>query len=59
VTTEVGKADRRATGRSQHADLFHATGLLVVRLAGREIAAMTRFDNSVVDRFGLPRTLAT
>ncbi len=40
-----------------HADLFHATGLLVVTLAGQQIAAMTRFDNSVVDQFGLPRTL--
>ncbi len=42
-----------------HADLFHATGLLVLSLAGRQIAAMTRFDNSVVDRFGLPRTLSS
>ena len=40
-----------------HGDLFHASGLLVVTVAGDRIAAMTRFDNSVLDRFGLPRTL--
>ena len=40
-----------------HSDLFHASGLLVVTLAGDRISAMTRFDNSVLDGFGLPRTL--
>jgi RNA polymerase sigma-70 factor (ECF subfamily) len=35
----------------------HAAGLLVLTLAGDRISAMTRFDNSVLPRFGLPRTL--
>ena len=37
--------------------VFHATGLLVLTLAGDRICAMTRFDNSVLVPFGLPRTL--
>ena len=32
-------------------------GMLVVTLAGDRIRAMTRFDNSVIARFGLPRRL--
>jgi len=35
----------------------HAVGLLVVTITGDRISAMTRFDNSGVGRFGLPRTL--
>jgi RNA polymerase sigma-70 factor (ECF subfamily) len=38
--------------------ILHANGLLVLTLAGSRITAMTRFDNSVLPRFGLPRTLA-
>ena len=34
-----------------------AAGLLVLTLAGDRISALTRFDNSVLPRFGLPRTL--
>jgi RNA polymerase sigma-70 factor (TIGR02960 family) len=37
--------------------VFHANGMLVVTLAGDRIRAMTRFDNSVIARFGLPRQL--
>ena len=37
------------------APLLHANGLLVLTLAGDRIAAMTRFDNTVLPRFGLPR----
>jgi RNA polymerase sigma-70 factor (ECF subfamily) len=37
--------------------VFHAYGMLVVTLAGDRIRAMTRFDNSVIARFGLPRRL--
>ena len=37
--------------------VFHANGMLVVTLAGDRILAMTRFDNSVIARFGLPRRL--
>jgi len=35
----------------------HANGLLVFTLAGDRISAITRFDNGVLPRFGLPRTL--
>ena len=35
----------------------HANGMLVLTLAGSRIRAMTRFDNSVLPLFGLPRTL--
>ena len=38
-------------------DVAHANGMLVLTLAGRLIRAMTRFDNSVLSLFGLPRTL--
>jgi RNA polymerase sigma-70 factor (TIGR02960 family) len=40
-----------------HTRILHATGVLVLTLAGSRICAMTRFDNSVLPRFGLPRTL--
>jgi SnoaL-like domain len=40
-----------------HARVLHATGLLVITLAGGRICAMTLFDKSVLPRFGLPRTL--
>jgi RNA polymerase sigma-70 factor (ECF subfamily) len=42
----------------QHSGIWHANGLVVLTLAGSRISAMTRFDNSVLPRFGLPRTLA-
>jgi RNA polymerase sigma-70 factor (TIGR02960 family) len=35
----------------------HATGLFVIALAGDRISALTRFENSVLPRFGLPRHL--
>ena len=35
----------------------HGTGLLVLTLTGDRICAMTRFDNSVLPWFGLPRSL--
>jgi RNA polymerase sigma-70 factor (TIGR02960 family) len=35
----------------------HGTGLYVLTLAGDRICALTRFDNSVLPRFGLPRSL--
>ncbi len=37
--------------------VFHANGMLVVTLGGDQITSMTRFDNSVISRFGLPRRL--
>jgi RNA polymerase sigma-70 factor (TIGR02960 family) len=35
----------------------HAAGLLVLDLTGEHICAVTRFDNDVMPRFGLPRSL--
>jgi len=35
----------------------HGTGLYVLTLAGDRICAMTRFDNTVLSWFGLPRSL--
>jgi RNA polymerase sigma-70 factor (TIGR02960 family) len=35
----------------------HGTGLYVLTLTGELICAMTRFENSVLPRFGLPRSL--
>ena len=37
--------------------VFHAMGLLVLTLTGDQVSAITRFDNSVLPRFGLPRKL--
>ena len=39
------------------AGISHGTGLFVLTLSGDRICAMTRFDNSVFPRFGLPRSL--
>jgi RNA polymerase sigma-70 factor (ECF subfamily) len=35
----------------------HGTGLYVLTLTGDRISALTRFDNSVLGWFGLPRSL--
>ncbi len=35
----------------------HGTGLFVIALAGDRICAMTRFENTVLPSFGLPRSL--
>jgi hypothetical protein len=43
--------------RDPRAHVAHANGLLVLTLAGHRICAMTRFDNSVLPRFGFPRAL--
>jgi RNA polymerase sigma-70 factor (TIGR02960 family) len=41
-----------------HAPIAHASGILVLTLAGSQISAMTGFlDNSALRSFGLPRTL--
>jgi RNA polymerase sigma-70 factor (ECF subfamily) len=37
--------------------IAHAMGLFVVTIAGDRVSAITRFDNAVLGRFGLPRTL--
>ncbi|WP_280425623.1 sigma-70 family RNA polymerase sigma factor [Nocardia carnea] len=43
--------------RSATDGIRRGTGLLVLTLAGEGISAVTRFDNSVFPRFGLPRSL--
>ena len=44
--------------RDPHAPIAHATGILVLTLAGSQISAMTGFPgNSALRIFGLPRTL--
>jgi RNA polymerase sigma-70 factor (ECF subfamily) len=43
--------------KDPHSDLLHANGIMVITLAGDQIRAMARFDNSSLARFGLPRTL--
>jgi RNA polymerase sigma-70 factor (TIGR02960 family) len=43
--------------RDLHARVLHANGLIVLTLAGDRISAITRFDASVLPRFGLPRSL--
>jgi hypothetical protein len=40
-----------------HTHAWHSTGLMVLTLAADRITALTRFDNSVLTSFGLPRTL--
>ena len=41
----------------QHADVLHANGIVVLTLTGAQVSELTRFDNAVLPRFGLPRTL--
>jgi RNA polymerase sigma-70 factor (TIGR02960 family) len=43
--------------RDPHVEILHANGLMVLTLAGDKISAITRFDNSALARFGLPRNL--
>lgn len=43
--------------RDPHGGVLHTNGLLVATLRGDRISALTRFENSVLARFGLPRTL--
>ena len=54
----------RANGQPAFGAYLHApvgirqgTGLYVLTLTGDRICAMTRFDNSVLPSFGLPRSL--
>jgi RNA polymerase sigma-70 factor (ECF subfamily) len=43
--------------RAPTGGIRHGTGLFVLTLTGNRICAMTRFDNSVLPWFGLPRSL--
>ena len=47
----TGPARRAPTG------IRHGTGLIVLTFTGDRICATTRFDNSVLPWFGLPRSL--
>ena len=65
----AGRADRLIPTRANnqpafglylqdpHTRIARASGLLVLTLVGPQIGAMTRFDNSVLAHFGLPRIL--
>jgi RNA polymerase sigma-70 factor (ECF subfamily) len=39
------------------AGVSHGTGLIVLTLSGDRVCAMSRFENSVLPWFGLPRTI--
>jgi len=39
--------------------IIHGIGLYVLTLSGDRICAMTRFENSVLPSFGLPRSLSS
>ena len=43
--------------RDPHAPVLHASGLIVLTLSGDRISTITRFETSVLSRFGLPRSL--
>lgn len=43
--------------KDPHGGILHASGLLVITLAGSRVSAMTMFTPGVLDRFGFPRTL--
>jgi RNA polymerase sigma-70 factor (TIGR02960 family) len=43
--------------RDRHTLVLHANGLFVLTLAGDRVSTITRFDVSVMPRFGLPRSL--
>ena len=43
--------------RDPSGEVFRATSLMVVTLAGSRITALTRFDANVLQHFGLPRIL--
>jgi RNA polymerase sigma-70 factor (TIGR02960 family) len=45
--------------RSASTGIRHGVGLIVLTLSGSRICAMTRFDNSVLPSFGLPRSLSS
>ena len=47
----------RPLPQDPRADVLHASGLLVIALAGPHVSAMTMFGASVLARFGLPGTL--
>jgi RNA polymerase sigma-70 factor (TIGR02960 family) len=43
--------------RDPRSHVAHASGLFVITVAGHQISAITRFDNTAFPRFALPRTL--
>jgi RNA polymerase sigma-70 factor (ECF subfamily) len=57
VTRANGQPAFGVYARDPLTGVEHANGILVLTLAGDRIRAMTRFDNSALPLFGLPRTL--
>jgi RNA polymerase sigma-70 factor (TIGR02960 family) len=43
--------------RDRHTPVLHASGLIVLTLASDRVSMITRFDASVMPRFGLPRSM--
>ena len=58
-TLEAYRADLLQFGAylRAHSGIRHGTGLFVLTLSGDRICAMTRFENTVLPWFGLPRSL--
>jgi RNA polymerase sigma-70 factor (ECF subfamily) len=57
VPTRANGQPAFGTYRRAPAGARHGTGLVVLTLAGDRIGAFTRFDDSVLPWFGLPRSL--
>jgi RNA polymerase sigma-70 factor (TIGR02960 family) len=57
ATRANGQPAFGAYARDPQTGVCQACGLLVATLSGNQICALTRFDNSVLPHFGLPRTL--
>ena len=55
--SEGGGDDRESGYLRTPTGISHGAGLYVLTLAGDQICAMARFDNSVLPWFGLPRSL--
>jgi hypothetical protein len=53
---QLGKAIPYA--RDPQTGGFYTVGLMVLALSGTQICAMTRFDSSILPRFGLPASLS-
>lgn len=57
ATRANGQPAHGAYLRDPRAHVAHANGLLVITLAGDQISAITRFGESALRAFGLPRSL--
>ena len=57
ATRANGQPAFAAYVREPQGTIAHANGLVVLTLAGDQVCVITRFDNSVLPVFGLPRSL--